>query len=201
MKKMLMIAPLALCVGLAFADNHGGDKMQKMIQSSFKATGQATMDRMVQDEVQKACSDPDSLTDARARELEAAQMKTIKWPSDGKYWEGGDWKEGHKIAFSGRGLTWRDKPEAPVGGGCYNCHGLDPAEMSYGTIGPNLQGYAKVRGRSEEIVKYTWGKLYNAKAYNACSDMPRNGYGGILTEEQIRHVMAYLFDPESPVNK
>jgi len=200
MKKMLMIAPLALCAGVAFADADG-DKLQKMIQSSFKANGQATMDRMVQDEVQKACSNPDMLTEARARELEAAEMKTIKWPSDGNYWEGGDWKEGYKIAFSGRGLTWTDKPGSANGGGCYNCHGLDPAEMSYGTIGPNLQGYAKIRGRSEEIVKYTWGKIYNAKAYNACSDMPRNGYGGILTEEQIRHVMAYLFDPESPVNK
>ncbi|AUN95454.1 sulfur oxidation c-type cytochrome SoxX [Pseudazoarcus pumilus] len=203
MKKMLMIAPLALFAGLALADGHGNmdAKLEKMIQSSFKANGQATMDRMDQDAVQKACSSPDTLDDATRKKLEAAEMKTIKWPSNGDYWEGGDWKEGHKIAFSGRGLTWRDKPDAPNGGGCYNCHGLDPAEMSYGTIGVNLQGYAKIRGRSEEIVKYTWGKIYNAKAYHACSDMPRNGYGGILTEEQIRHVMAYLFDPESPVNK
>jgi sulfur-oxidizing protein SoxX len=73
--------------------------------------------------------------------------------------------------------------------------------VSEGTIGVSLEGYAKLRGNSEEIVKYTWGKLWNSKAYNACSDMPRNGYGGILTEEQIRHVMAYLFDPASPVNQ
>jgi sulfur-oxidizing protein SoxX len=31
--------------------------------------------------------------------------------------------------------------------------------------------------------------------------MPRNGYGAILTETQIRHVMAYLFDPASPVKQ
>lgn len=197
MKKMLMIAPLALCAGLAMADG----KFEKMIQSSFKANGQATMDRMKQDAVQAACSDPAGVDDATRKKLEEAEMKTIKWPSDGKYWEGGDWKKGHDIAWSGRGLTWTDKPDMANGGGCYNCHGMDPAELSYGTIGPNLQGYAKVRGRSEAIVQYTWGKIYNAKAYYVCSDMPRNGYGGILTEEQIRHVMAYLFDPESPVNK
>jgi sulfur-oxidizing protein SoxX len=31
--------------------------------------------------------------------------------------------------------------------------------------------------------------------------MPRFGDAGILTEQQIKDVMAYLFDPESPVNK
>lgn len=201
MKKMLMIAPLALCASVAFADAKMDGKVQEMIQKSFQAKGQATMDRMKQDEVQKACSSPDTLTDARRAELEAAEMKTIKWPSNGDFYKGGDWKEGYKIAFSGRGLTWSDKPGSEVGGGCYNCHGMDPEEMSYGTIGPNLQGYAKIRGHSDEIVKYTWGKIYNAKAYHLCSDMPRNGYGGILSEDQIRHVMAYLFDPASPVNK
>lgn len=192
-----MIAPLALCASVALAD----ERFDEMIQSSFKPHGQATMDRMEQDDVQKACSQPGGPDQATAEKLRLAQMETIKWPSDGDYWEGGDWEEGHKIAFSGRGMTWRDDPEVANGGGCYNCHGLDPEEMSYGTIGVNLQGYAKIRGRSDEIVKYTWGQIYNAKAYNLCSDMPRNGFGGILTEEQIRHVMAYLFDPESPVNK
>lgn len=200
MKKMLMIVPLALCAGLATADDLDA-KLAKMVQTSFQAKGIATMDRMVQDDVQKACSGPTEPDEATRKRLEAAQMQTIKWPANGDFYQGGDWKEGHKIAFSGRGLTWRDKADAANGGGCYNCHGLDPAEISYGTIGPNLQGYAKVRGRSDEIVKYTWGKIYNAKAYNLCSDMPRNGHGGILTEAQIRDVMAYLFDPASPVNK
>ena len=44
-------------------------------------------------------------------------------------------------------------------------------------------------------------KLWNAKAYNACSDMPRFGHAGILNEQQIRDVMALLLDPQSPVNK
>lgn len=199
MNKKLLIAPLVLVASIAFADDPAA-KATEMMKTSFKPNGIATMDRQVQDELQKACSGPDAPDAATMQRLQEAQMKTIQWPSDGDY-TGGDWEQGYKIAFSGRGLTWRDKANDAVGGGCYNCHGLDPEEMSYGTIGPNLQGYGKVRGNSEEVVKYTWGKLYNAKAYNACSDMPRNGTQDILTEEQIRHVMAYLFDPESPVNK
>jgi sulfur-oxidizing protein SoxX len=30
--------------------------------------------------------------------------------------------------------------------------------------------------------------------------MPRFGDAGILTEDQLRHVMALLMDPKSPVN-
>jgi sulfur-oxidizing protein SoxX len=31
--------------------------------------------------------------------------------------------------------------------------------------------------------------------------MPRFGHNGILTEQQIKDVVALLMDPESPVNK
>ncbi|MEO8136346.1 MAG: sulfur oxidation c-type cytochrome SoxX, partial [Betaproteobacteria bacterium] len=31
--------------------------------------------------------------------------------------------------------------------------------------------------------------------------MPRFGHNGILTEKQIKDVVALLLDPESPVNK
>ena len=55
--------------------------------------------------------------------------------------------------------------------------------------------------QAKPIVEYTWGKIYNAKAYNACSNMPRVGHMGILNEAQMRHVMALLLDPKSPVNQ
>jgi sulfur-oxidizing protein SoxX len=87
------------------------------------------------------------------------------------------------------------------GGGCYNCHQLDPKELSYGNIGPSLAGYGKLRGNSEEALKYAWRQIWNSKSVNLCSSMPRFGDAGILTEQQIKDVMAYLFDPESPVNK
>ena len=49
--------------------------------------------------------------------------------------------------------------------------------------------------------KYVYGKIYNAKAYSLCSQMPRFGSSGTLTEQQIKDVTAYVLDPNSPVNK
>jgi len=146
------------------------------------------------------------LDDKVVKAIEEAEMKTIKWPSDGKFL--GDWKEGEKIAQSGRGLTWSDTADTPNGGNCYNCHQISKEEISFGTLGPSLYNYGKLRGvadpnseASKPIVEYTWGKLWNARAYNACSQMPRVGHKGILNEKQIKDVMALLLDPNSPVNK
>ena len=70
---------------------------------------------------------------------------------------------------------------------CMACHQIDKKEISYGTIGPSLYNYGKIRGvsdpaspASKAMVEYTWGKIWNAKAYNACSNMPRAGHMGIL---------------------
>jgi sulfur-oxidizing protein SoxX len=78
---------------------------------------------------------------------------------------------------------------------------MTPQEISYGNIGPSLLGYGKLRGNSAAIQKYTYGKIYNAQAYSACSNMPRFGHNGILGEKQIKDVTALLLDPDSPVNK
>jgi sulfur-oxidizing protein SoxX len=78
---------------------------------------------------------------------------------------------------------------------------LDKKEISYGTIGPSLYNYGKMRGQDEAVIKYTWAKLYNSKAYNACSVMPRFGHFKLLTENQLRDLMALLLDPQSPVNQ
>lgn len=175
------------------------------VKSSFREQGIAKLDRIEQDEPQKACSAEAPPTAAVAQKIEAAQMATIKWPADGKYL--GDWKEGEKLAQNGRGMTWTDAAGAPSGGNCYNCHQISKTEISFGTIGPSLYQYGKLRGvadpaskDSEAIVKYTWGKLWNAKAYNACSGMPRFGHAGVLNEAQMRDIMALLLDPKSPVN-
>ena len=60
------------------------------------------------------------------------------------------------------------------------------AEISYGTIGPSLYNFAKLRGYTPDMQKYAWGKVYNAQAYTACSNMPRFGHNGILTEQQMQ---------------
>jgi sulfur-oxidizing protein SoxX len=187
------------------------DKLtQDVIRASFRDEGQAKLDRLQQDDANRECSAADVAgkpIDAQlAKSIEAANLKTIRWPADSNFL--GDWKEGEKIAQNGRGMTWSDAAGSESGGNCYNCHQMDKAEISYGTIGPSLYNYGKLRGVSnpasaaaKPIVEYTWGKIWNARAYNACSQMPRAGHKGILNEQQVRHVMALLLDPASPVNK
>ena len=174
-----------------------------MLKSGFREKGIAKLSRLDQDAAQAFCSDPLHLgggDGAKQREkIEAENMATIKWPSDGKWL--GDWKDGEKVAQSGRGLTSTDKAGDVNGGNCYNCHQLSPKEISYGTIGPSLLRYGKLRGVSDETLRYTWGRIYNAKAYNACSNMPRAGHMGIVTEQQMKDLMALLLDPQSPVNQ
>jgi sulfur-oxidizing protein SoxX len=51
------------------------------------------------------------------------------------------------------------------------------------------------------VQRYVYGKIYNSQAFLACSQMPRFGHNGVLTEEQITHLVALLLDPDSPVNK
>jgi L-cysteine S-thiosulfotransferase len=173
--------------------------VQKVMQRDFRARGQAGLDRVVQDSLQRVCTQSrDTPPPGVARTIEADQMKTIAFPEGSLL---GDWKRGEAIAQNGRGLQWTDKPGDRSGGSCYNCHQLSPTEPSYGTMGPSLQGFGKLRGGGPEIQRYVYGKIYNAKAYNACSQMPRLGYSGTLTEEQIKDLVALLLDPASPVNK
>ena len=120
----------------------------------------------------------------------------------------GSWKEGEKLAQSGRGLTFTDTAKTPNGGNCYNCHQIDKKEISFGTIGPSLYHYGKLRGvkdpnapEARAMVEYTWGKIWNSKAYSACSNMPRAGHMGIMTKSQVADLVALLLDPQSPVNQ
>ncbi|WP_027015362.1 sulfur oxidation c-type cytochrome SoxX [Comamonas composti] len=181
-----------------------------VVRTSFRDQGIAKVERLVQDPANAACSAADAEgkpIDAKlAAQIEAANLKAIQWPADGKLV--GDWKEGEKIAQNGRGMTWTDKAGAANGGNCYNCHQITKQEISFGTLGPSLYQYGKMRGisdpnsaESKAIVEYTWGKIWNAKAYNACSNMPRAGHAGVLTQAQVRDIVALLVDPQSPVNR
>ena len=167
----------------------------QVMKSSFRAQGDAKLDRLTLDASNRAC-----------KSIEEANFKTVKFPADGKLL--GSYAEGEKIAQNGRGLTWTDKADAANGGSCYNCHQISKTELSYGSLGPSLYNYGKLRGvtdptaaAAKPIVDYTWGKLWNSKAYNACSGMPRFGHANILTVEQLKDVMALLLDPKSPVNQ
>jgi sulfur-oxidizing protein SoxX len=212
-KSLIVVAASALVAGCASLPSSAElDAMtDRIVKASFRDQGIAKVDRVLAaDETNRLCSQADvagkPLDDATAKRIEEANLKAVKWPSDGKFL--GDWKQGETIAQSGRGLTWSDDAKAVSGGNCYNCHQISKEEISFGTLGPSLYNYGKIRGikdpndpASRAIVEYTWGKIWNSKAYNACSNMPRAGHAGILNEAQVRHVVALLLDPNSPVNK
>ena len=196
---MALLACLSFCTQAQTAD----PKFEAMLKEGFRAEGIAGLDRLQQDQIQALCSDPEQRQKPEVQktllEQQARALAEIKPPADGKYL--GDWKAGEAIAQSGRGATWSDTTKVPNGGGCYNCHQISQQEISYGNIGPSLTGYGKMRGTSQAILTYTWNRINNSKAYNACSNMPRLAHFNLLTEQQIKDVMALLLDPASPVNR
>jgi L-cysteine S-thiosulfotransferase len=204
--KLAVIASAALAACASTPNSATLDELTRQtIHSSFREQGIAKLERLNQDAVQQACSAEQPPSDAVAKRLEAEAQATIQWPTDGVYL--GDWRVGEKLAQNGRGMTWNDKPGAPSGGNCYNCHQMTKAEISFGTIGPSLYHYGSARGVTDPlapsaapVLQYTWGKLWNSKASNVCSTMPRFGHAGVLTQGQIRDLMALLLDPKSPVN-
>ena len=207
MKTSIKVAACAALVAGAagcattLSDTEAAKLAVDMMKTSFRANGQAKLDRLNQDDPQAVCSVPPDtkIPKETLDRIEKAQLATVKFPADGKLL--GDWREGERIAQSGVGMQFSDNPTAPSGANCYACHQISPQEISFGTIGPPLIGYGKLRGASKAIQEYTYGKIYNPQAYSACSSMPRFGHNRILTEEQIKHVAALLLDPESPVNK
>jgi sulfur-oxidizing protein SoxX len=193
----------AVLVGCAIApsDERISADASAMIKDSFKARGQAGLDRLDQDDTQRLCSQAAGKTPPRdvAERIEKQNLATIKYPADGKLL--GDWKNGEKIAQDGRGKQYSDDPKGAVGGNCYACHQLAPQELAYGTIGPSLYRFGKLRGYTVETQRYAYGKIFNSEAFAACSTMPRFGHNGILSEQQIKDVTALLMDPASPVNQ
>jgi sulfur-oxidizing protein SoxX len=175
-----------------------------LMERNFHAQGIAGMDRLKEDAVMTACNKYNDNPPADvAKKLQAEQYATVKWPADGKFL--GDWKAGEKLAQRGRAFTWRDKLDKtsrgePNGGGCYNCHQIGPDTTSFGTIGPSLYQFAKLRGYGTDIQRYAFAKIYNAKSYSVCSQMPRFGHVGALQEQAIKDITALLMDPNSPVN-
>jgi L-cysteine S-thiosulfotransferase len=171
-----------------------------MMQRDFHAKGIAGKDRLNEDALQTICNRTRNNPPKDVGErLQQDQLAGIQYPADGKFL--GDWQAGEKLAQNGRGMTWSDGGGKPNGGSCYNCHQIGPATTSFGDIGNSLLHFGKIRGYGPDIQKYVYGKIYNAKAFNLCSNMPRFGHSGTLTEKQIKDLVALLLDPNSPVNK
>jgi sulfur-oxidizing protein SoxX len=208
MKARIMLVAGAAVLAVAgcatgLSDGERQARAERMLKEGFSKGNQAMAARVVQqDEAQALCSKyARALPKDVVAKIEQSQQATIKYPADGKLM--GDWKEGEKIAQDGWGLRFTDtsQPDRKNGGNCYACHQLAPQELSYGTLGPSLYQFGKSRGYTDDVRKYVYGKIYNAEAYSACTSMPRFGHSGVLTEQQIKDVVALLMDPNSPVNK
>ena len=160
--------------------------------------------RAVQDRAQAICS---KIGHAKPTQEEAAEVvrlsrETLKYPASGRL--AGDWKAGARLAYAGQGgriVQGKVETAKENGALCSNCHALDPGEVNVGNIGPSLTGYGAQRGNSDAVAKLTYERIYNAWAYSPCSNMPRLGANGHLTPEQIADVVAYLVDPQSPLNR
>lgn len=175
-----------------------------LVDTYLKATfGKATPEwqaRIQPDETLKTCNQyRNDVPSAEADKIIARELAKVVYPADGKFL--GDWKEGAKIANNGRGGQFSDDANTEAGGNCYACHQLEKQELSYGTLGPSLTGYGKDRSYAPDAIKNAFTKIYDSQAVFACSNMPRFGANKVLTEKQIKDLVAFLFDPESPVNK
>jgi L-cysteine S-thiosulfotransferase len=205
MRTTVIAAAMALVVASAASaqqkPNVDPARADAAIHTAFPTAPADWLPRLTPDETMKQCSahrnrPPKAVADA----IQAREKGTIAYPADGKLM--GDWKKGEALAQSGYGLRFTDyPPRAENGGNCYACHQITKKEVSYGTLGPSLAEYGKLRGFTEAAVKATYERIYDSQSALACSNMPRFGTNKILTIEQITDAVALLMSPDSPVNK
>lgn len=176
----------------------------RYVTQSFAAGPGQDLARLNQDQTQKDCTATRANPPAAlAAAIMAREAANITYPADGKLM--GDWKAGQKVfsdGFAFRVGSFIPSPANAVrGGNCYACHQGEAREVAYGNLGPPLQNYGKLRGQGAAVVKYTYEKIYNARAFNACSAMPRLGHHKILSPAQVADLTAFLVSPESPLNR
>ena len=205
-RHLIILAGLAvLTAGAAAAQQKKGGAdpvlVNKAIERSWTTAAPDWQARLDQDDTQKVCSQyRNTPPKEMAAAIVAREQAAIVYPADGKLM--GDWKNGEKLAESGYGGRFTDYPaRQPNGGNCYACHQLAKAQVSYGTLGPSLLEYGKIRKYSEADIKAVYDRIYNPHAAIACANMPRLGASKFLTIEQIRDLAAYVMSPDSPVNK
>jgi sulfur-oxidizing protein SoxX len=176
-------------------------KADAAMKAAFPKAPADWQSRLVGDETMKECSAHRNAPPAAlAKAIQGRERATIQYPTDGKFL--GDWKKGHALAQSGYGLRFTDyPPRNDNGGNCFACHQLTKQEISFGTVGPSLLEYGKIRKFSEADTNAAYEKIYNGHAVFPCSMMPRFGTNGVLTIDQIKDLTALLMSPDSPVNK
>jgi sulfur-oxidizing protein SoxX len=200
-----LLLAFGLCAGAQTATAQTATKadpatVEAYLQSTFGKAPAEWQARIVPDETLKACNfHRNEVPPAEAEKIIKRELAKVVYPTDGKLL--GDWKEGQKIANNGRGGQFSDAANTVAGGNCYACHQMEKTELSFGTLGPSLTNYGKDRKFDPEEAKNAFTKIYDSQAAFACSNMPRFGANKYLTEKQITDLVAFLFDPQSPVNK
>lgn len=200
---LLTIGLLNLDAASAFAQQAAkvdAAVVDKYIQATFKGAPAEWQAKIAPDETQRLCSEGHGKVSVeQEKAIIAAAKASIVYPADGNVI--GDWKKGQQLAQRGTGGQFSDKPGGPIGGNCYACHQLSRGELSFGTLGPSLLEYGKNRKFKPDEAKAAYAKIFNPQAVQPCSSMPRFGHNKFLNEQQLKDLTAYLFDPESPVNK
>lgn len=203
MRLTFAILTLALAATPAFAQQKPAvdpARADAAIKAAFPTAPADWASRLVGDETMQQCSAArNSPSKDVADAIRTREQATIVYPPDNNFI--GDWQKGEKLAQSGYGLRFTDYPvKQPNGGNCYACHQLTKKELSYGTLGPSLSEYGKLRDFKPAAVKAAYEKIYNSHVALPCSTMPRFGANKILSIEQIKDAVALLMSPESPVN-
>jgi len=214
MRYSLVARILGACLGFASAcfastgvaaDDALDTAVEKVMRDSFtNVSPEQWKSRIEQDEVQAVCSRfrNDPPPDVAERILELSN-RDFRYPADGRLL--GDWTKGEKLASSGKGghigTIRPDPPGRKRGANCYACHALARSELSAGNLGPSLTDYGKQHGTSPATIRLVYQKIYNAQAFYPCSQMPRFGHNEWLTPEEVADAVAFLLDPQSPVNQ
>jgi L-cysteine S-thiosulfotransferase len=203
--RLMLAAPVLVVLGCATSPDTAKTRelAENMVSTAYPGMPSALVARSHQDESQRICSKigAETLSAEEATRVIQLARASIQYPPSGKLT--GDWKTGQKLAYDGGGsriVAGKVEPRKENGASCSNCHMLDPGEINAGNVGPALTGYG-ARGNSAAIAKLTYERIYNAWSTYPCSNMPRMGANGYLTPEQITHLVAFLIDPQSPVNK
>jgi len=195
----MRIAILALALALTAAPALAQDP-DATVKAAFPTSSADWASRLNGDETMKQCSaSHNGPSKDVADAIQKREQAKIEYPPDNNFM--GDWQKGERLAQSGYGLRFTDYPARQANGGnCYACHQLTKKEVSYGTLGPSLSEYGKLRDFTPEAVKATYEKIYNSHVAYPCSTMPRFGANKVLTIDQIKDAVALLMAKDSPVN-
>ena len=173
-------------------------RVEQAVAATFAGAPAEWKSRVAQDETLRVCSlRHNEPTAAEGDAILARETKNLVVPAGDLM---GNWKRGEEVAQNGRGGQFSDAPGTVSGGNCYACHQMAPFEISYGTLGPSLAAYGRLREFAPEAARIAYARIYNPQSVMPCSNMPRFGHYGVLSEQQIKDLVAYLFARDSPVN-